>query len=226
METPAAREIVQRLWSEHKFAILARSRALYQEIAKEMASGPPDAGAVVDAIRHAMTLKESNLREAVEEAWAHLMPRVGATARDAMQTVREKNTEEARWVLAALAEHAADAVVAASRLFDPPEAVGVIWLRDRQGPTMYRMEEATPVRVTPAEVGEVLLLAFGEPVVQVLRDCVQRPRTPTEVEAAHGREARRILQAATHLLVLRRIGGYYRSRGMAAQLVLTGLGRI
>ena len=223
---PTQREIVQRLWSEHKFAVLARSRDLYQEIAKEMASGPPDPEAVVDALRHAMTLKESNLREAVEEAWAHLMPRVGATARDAMQTVREKNVEEARWLLAALAEHAADAVVAASRLFDPKEAVDVIWLRDRYGPTMYRMEEATPVRITPAEVGEVLLMAFGETVVEVLRACIREPQTPSEIEDAHGAEARRILTALTRLLVLRRIGGYYRSRGMAAQLVLTGLGRL
>ena len=154
------------------------------------------------------------------------MPRVGATARDAMQTVREKNVEEARWLLAALAEHAADAVVAASRLFDPKEAVDVIWLRDRYGPTMYRMEEATPVRITPAEVGEVLLMAFGETVVEVLRACIREPQTPSEIEDAHGAEARRILTALTRLLVLRRIGGYYRSRGMAAQLVLTGLGRL
>ncbi len=226
MQQPTALEIVQRLWSEHKFAVLARSRSLYQEIAQEMAAGPRDLEAVMDALRHAMSLHESNLKEAVDEAWAHLMPRVGAAARDAMQTLLARNTEEARWLLAALAEYAADAVVASSRLFDSPDGVDLVWTRDRMGPTMYRLEGADPVRITPAEVGEVLHLAYGDTIIEVLRACMQRPRTPAEIAEAYGDEGRRILEAAARLLVLRRIAGYYRSRGMAAELVLVGLGRL
>lgn len=224
MDAPSLDQIAQRLWSEHKYAILARSKETASTLGGLIAHGDRDPAELVDAIAEAMAGPERDLASAVSEAWQHLLPRVGSPARRAMALTVARNADDARWLMAAVAERVGDAVVASSRLFDHPAAARRLWLRDAIGPTMYVADGAQAVRVAPAEVGQVLVDAYGDAVYEVLRLVAESPRVPSEIAAAVGRVGPRILEGAHRLLILRRIAGVYRSRGDALRVVLAGLG--
>ena len=224
MDAPSLDQIAQRLWSEHKYAILARSREAASHIGGLVAHGERQPAAVVDAVVEAMAGPETDLPGAVNEAWQHLLPRVGSPARRAMALTLARDPDDARWLMGAVAERVGDAVVAGSRLFDHPAAARRLWLRDHLGPTMYMVEGGEAVRVSPAEVGGVLVDAFGDAAYEVLRLVGEAPRVPAEITAAVGRKGPKILEAAHRLLIFRRIAGVYRGRGDALRVVLSGLG--
>jgi len=220
-----AAEMVRSLWAEHKLAVRARGERLYQEIAAEMAAGPPNPVAVVDALRYAMWAPEVALADAVGEGWMHLSPRVGARGRGEMEAALADGPDQARWRLAQLAEQAGDSVIVASRLFDHPGAATCLWLRDGGGPALYVFGgEGRPSRVSPAGVGEILVRHHGEGVTATLRAVARAPLSAQQASDSCGASAPAILEDAARLLVLREVAGAYRPRGLAAQVVLQGLG--
>lgn len=224
MEAPSIEQIAQRLWSEHKYAIHARSKEAATEIAGAVASGGEEPARVVDAIEAAMRLPEAHLAEALDDAWHHLLPRVGTPSRAVEENLRKRNVEHVRWFVGMLAERVGDAVVASSRLFDHPEAARRLWLRDAHGPTMYLVHGDHAVRIAPADVARLLTDAFGDTALRALHLLAERPHTAGEIEAAVGPLGPKVLEAAHRLLVIRRVAGLYRSRGEALRVVLAGLG--
>ncbi|MFW5878414.1 MAG: hypothetical protein ACOC0J_00790 [Myxococcota bacterium] len=225
MDRSSGTQLVQRLWSEHKYALIARSPSRARELGRKLAVDGSSLGFAADAIEDLMRGPEEHLQEALSEAWEHLQPRVGMAARRAVDSLLEHDPETARWLMGGLAEIAGDGVVASSRLLDHPAASRRIWLRDAAGPTMFEVLPEGPRRIPPAEVGRMLRDAHGEQAWRTLQLVAERPRSPSEMERLVGPSARRTLEAGHRILMLRRVGGLYRSRGTAVQLVLAGLGR-
>jgi hypothetical protein len=224
-DMPSVMQLVQRLWSEHKYALIARAPDEARDLGRRLAADGSNAGAALATMEAIMARPEAHLADAVAEAWAHLLPRVGMGARKVVETLLARDPDAARWLIAELAESSGDGVVAASRLLDHPAAVRRIWLRDRLGPTMYELRDDAPVRLPPAEIGHLLVQAFGDVAWRILGRIAERPQPVAKIREAFGDEGAKVLDAGHRLLVLRRVGGYYRSRGTVVPLILAGLGR-
>ncbi len=218
-------QIVQRLWSEHKYALLAREPTRSRELGRRLATDGLGTLEAVDLIEDIMSGPEVHLSEALAEAWAHLQPRVGMSDRSTVEALLERDPEAARWLIGGLAEAVGDGVVASSRLFDHPAGSRRLWLRDRSGPTLLELRPDGVVRIPPAEVGRLLVAGHGEAAWRTLRLIAKRPRSVSEIRALFGAKAPRVLEAGHRVLMLRKVGGFYRSRGTAVPLVLAGLGR-
>ncbi len=225
MEKPREIQLVQRLWSEHKYALIARDPARAREFGRRMSMDALGLVDSADAIEDLMKGPEDHLSEALIEAWTHLQPRVGLASRKAVEGLLARDLESARWLIGGLAESVGDGVVASSRLLDHPSGSRRIWIRDNMGPALYDICRDGPARLSPATVGEMLVGAFGSVAWRVMRLLCERPRTPTAIKSAFGPDSTRVLDAGHRLLLLRRTGGLYRPRGTAVALVLAGLGR-
>lgn len=218
-------EVVARLWQEHKTAVLARDPESVGEISALVTAATMDPPEVMSSLQAVMAGRERYLSAAVKEAIEHLRSRIGESSRSTATRLANEKPEHGRWFAASLAEFASDGIVSSWRLFDHPAAVRRIWLRDREGPAMYVVRGDDVVRFSGAEVGSVLAEAFGDAAANTLSEIATGPRTPSEVAGSVGEKAPQVLEAAHRLLVLRRVAGFYRSRGEAVRVVLAGLGR-
>ncbi len=215
--------IVERIWREHRTALMARSPAALAEVGRHLEGNAPDPEAALAKIEQGMALPERNLPAAIAEAFDVLAPRAGQDARRLGEALLAKSPELARWFAAALAESVGDGLVAAWRLFDHPAPVRWIWLRDLRGPALFHVEAGRVERYAPADLVGPLVERYGKTPRAVLALIADHPVTPLEVERAVGPTGRHVLDALHRLLVLRRIAGYYRSRGQAVRLLRAAL---
>jgi hypothetical protein len=216
-------QVVERIWREHRTALLARSSAALAEVGQTLDGPKADPEQALGAIERGMALPERNLEAALQEGFEVLAPRAGIDARRLGEALIKTSPEMARWFAAALAESVGDGLVSGWRLFDHPSAVRWIWLRDLHGPALFHIQDAEVVRLSPAEVLEPLVARYDKVPRAVLTRLDAGPASPSEIEKLAGTTGRHVLDALHRLLVVRRIAGYYRSRGQAVALLRSAL---
>ncbi len=212
-------QIVERIWREHRTALLARSSAALAEVGRALEGPKSDPEIALEAIERGMALPERNLSVALKEGFEVLAPRAGIDARRLGEAMIKTSPEMARWFAAALAESVGDGLVAAWRLFDHPAAVRWIWLRDLQGPALFFVKDGCAERLPPSEVVAPLVARYHKVPRAVLARLDQGPVTPKQIEKLVGTKGRHVLDALHRLLVVRRVAGHYRSRGQAVRLL-------
>ncbi|MDF1561459.1 MAG: hypothetical protein P1V51_00365 [Deltaproteobacteria bacterium] len=218
-QTVDAIQVVERIWREHRTALLARSSTALAEVARSLDGPRADPEQALQAIERGMALPERNLEAALQEGFEVLAPRAGMDARRLGMALLKASPEMARWYAAALAESVGDGLVSAWRLFDHPSPIRWIWLRDLSGPALFHIRDGEVERYSPSELIEPLVARYGKVPRAVLNRLDQGPATPTEIESLVGTTGRHVLDALHRFLVVRRVAGHYRSRGTAVHFL-------
>lgn len=131
------RKVYQRLWSEDRYFVLARSEALADRIDKLLVRAEPPYPRVFGHLRKAALLPELHLTSALTAAWIHLKRRATAAERADLLLAIGRDPSMARLRLHSLARKYGDSVLLASRLFMHPSQVNKVWIEGKRDWALY-----------------------------------------------------------------------------------------
>jgi len=131
------RRVYQRLWSEDRYFVLARSVMLHHRIERLLLHPEPPYRRVFDCLRQAALLPEVELTTALGAAWVHLQRRATPAERAEVRLAILRDPEMARLRIHSLARKYGDGVLLASRLFMDASQVNKIWIEGKREWALY-----------------------------------------------------------------------------------------
>jgi len=131
------RKVYQRLWSEDRYLVLARSEVLYRRIDRLLLRTDSPYRRVFRLLRKAVLLPEVDLESGVAAAWNHLKRRATPAERAQILSALARDPAAARLRLHSLARKYGDGVLLASRLFMHPSQINKVWIEGKRHWTLH-----------------------------------------------------------------------------------------
>ncbi len=131
------RKVYQRLWSENRYFVLARSEVLYRRIDRLLLRSDPPYRRVFRLLRTAARLPETDLESGVAAAWNNLKRRATAAERAEIHSALARSPAAARLRLHSLARKYGDGVLLTSRLFMHPSQINKVWIEGKRHWTLH-----------------------------------------------------------------------------------------
>lgn len=131
------RKVYQRLWSEDRHFVLARSAVLSRKIGTLLQRPEPPYRRIFRCLREAAMMPEAELGEAVTAAWTHLSRRATAAERAEVLTAVGRDPAAARLRIHSLARKYGEPSLLASRLFMHPSQVNKVWIQGKRDWSLY-----------------------------------------------------------------------------------------
>ena len=131
------RKVYQRLWTEDRYFVLARSAALARKVGKLLQRPEPPYRRIFGYLREAATMPEVELGEALTTAWVHLSRRATPAERAEVLLAIGRDPSAARLRLHSLARKYGEPSLLASRLFMHPSQVNKVWIEGKRDWSLY-----------------------------------------------------------------------------------------
>src|SRR5580765_1040794 len=108
---PMIRKVYQRLWSEDRYFVLARSATCYQRIGKLLLRSEPPYRRIFHHLKDAALLPEAELASGLAAAWIHLARRATPAERAEVLLAIGRDPAAARLRIHSLARKYGDSVL-------------------------------------------------------------------------------------------------------------------
>ena len=131
------RKVYQRLWSDDRYFVLARSAALSRKIGKLLQRPEPPYRRIFRCLREAAMMPEAELKEALTAAWTHLSRRTTPAECAEVLLAIGRDPAAARLRIHSLARKYGEPSLLASRLFMHPSQVNKVWIQGKRDWSLY-----------------------------------------------------------------------------------------
>jgi hypothetical protein len=131
------RKVYQRLWSEDRTFVAARSTLLARKIGSLLQGAEPSYRRIFRRLREAALMPEVELGPALTAAWVHLARRASPAERAEVLLAIARDPVGARLRVHSLARKYGEPSLLASRLFMHPSQVNKVWIAGRRDWALY-----------------------------------------------------------------------------------------